>query len=112
MIKQAVQERFEQEIGNIVEDLKSYKPQKIILFGSFNTSDINAHSDIDLCIILNNSNKRFLDRINDVLQLIHSSFAVEPLVYTKEEFERLQNQGNPLIENIATNGKILYEQKS
>lgn len=112
MIKQTVQECFEQEIGNIVEDVKNYKPQKIILFGSFATGYVHAGSDIDLCVI-KNTNERFMDRTYQVLRLINSSsFAVEALVYTEDEFKRMKEEANPFIARIENEGKVLYEQKS
>lgn len=111
MIKQAVQERFQKEIGNIVEALKSYKPKKVILFGSFATGDVHAGSDIDLCIIKNTS-ERFMDRTYQVLRLINSSFAVEALVYTEDEFKQMKEEANPLMARIMNEGKVLYEQKS
>ena len=110
MIKDELLHRFKKEIENIVAALKNYNPERIILFGSFANGDVNAHSDIDLCII-KNSSKRFIDRIGDVLQMIDSSFPVEPLVYTAEEFERMRREGNPLIDTIIQQGRVLYEQE-
>ena len=111
MIMKAVKDRFQKEIGNIVEELKIYKPKKVILFGSFATGDVHAGSDIDLCVI-KNTNERFMDRTYQVLRLINSSFAVEPLVYTEDEFKRMKEEANPLIARIVNEGKVLYEQKS
>ena len=110
MIKTAVIKRFEREIPSIVESLKKYNPIKIMLFGSLATGDVNAHSDIDLCIIKNTS-ERFMDRIGDALELVESSFPVEALVYTEEEFKRMHEEGNPLICRIVKEGKTLYEQE-
>ena len=112
MIMKAVKDRFQKEIGNIVEELKIYKPKKVILFGSFATGDVHAGSDIDLCVI-KNTNERFMDRTYQVLRLINSSsFAVEALVYTEDEFKRMKEEANPFIARIENEGKVLYEQKS
>ena len=40
-------------IDLIIEDLKKYEPEKIILFGSFARGEIDEYSDIDLVIIKN-----------------------------------------------------------
>ena len=111
MVQTEILKKYRSEIDSIVSQIKKYRPRKVILFGSFADGDINAHSDIDLCIIKNTS-RRFLDRIGDVLLLIDSSFPVEPLVYTENEFKRLKSARNPLILHIAEKGKVLYEQKS
>ncbi|MEW5693949.1 MAG: nucleotidyltransferase domain-containing protein [Candidatus Hydrogenedentota bacterium] len=105
-----IKTRFEREIREIVDAIKTkYKPQKIILFGSFSSEEINEHSDIDLCII-KETDKRFIDRIGDVLDIIDSSFPVEAVVYTVEEFDRMKREKNPFINEIIKKGKILYEQ--
>jgi len=110
MIRQDILEKSRAETGALVESLKPYGPRKVILFGSCATGDVNAHSDIDLCII-KNTPKRFLDRIAEVKEYMHSSFAVEPLVYTEEEFGRMRDEGNPFVMEILRTGKMLYEQE-
>ena len=110
MIKQTVIKHFQDEIPRIVEAIKQYGPRKIILFGSFVEGDVNAGSDIDLCVIKNTA-ARFMDRAYEAIRLVDSTFAVDALVYTEQEFDRMAKEGNSLIRWIMNKGKILYEQK-
>ena len=68
---------------------KRYSPKKMILFGSFARGDIHELSDIDV-IIIKDTDKRFTDRIGDVLELYDGDIPMDPFVYTPEEFERLK----------------------
>lgn len=44
-------ERFWEEIQTILERLRAYRPQRVILYGSFARGDDHALSDVDLLII-------------------------------------------------------------
>lgn len=101
-------QRFEEELNRILEGLRQYQPQKVILFGSFARGDHHALSDIDL-LIIKRTDRPFVARIGDVLALCDYSIPLEPLVYTPEEFERLREEGNPLIEQALREGKVIYE---
>jgi len=57
-------------ISEIVEKLKrEYKPQRIILFGSYAYGNPTEDSDIDL-LILKNTDKRRVDRFVQVKRII------------------------------------------
>lgn len=65
---------------------KAYKPERMILFGSQARGDTHEGSDVDI-IIIKRTDRRFLDRIGDVLDLWNNKIPLEPIVYTPEEFE-------------------------
>ncbi|MEK7562351.1 MAG: nucleotidyltransferase domain-containing protein, partial [Patescibacteria group bacterium] len=85
-----------------------YKPEKIILFGSFAWGEPNENSDIDL-LIVKKSNKPNIEMMKDVYRIIfRQGEAVDVLVYTPEQFERRKKIGDPFIAKIINKGKILY----
>lgn len=53
-----------------------YNPEKIILFGSYGTRRNTETSDIDL-LIIKKTNKRFVDRVVELMQLIRNQFGFE-----------------------------------
>jgi predicted nucleotidyltransferase len=78
-----------------VQRLKKELPvTEVYLYGSFARGEIHEGSDIDLFII-GDFPERFFDRIGKVLDL--TDLPVEPLVYTKEEFDEMKSSGNPFI---------------
>lgn len=99
-------------IKKIIECIKKYEPEKIILFGSYARGEIDEYSDIDL-VVIKNTDKKFLERIIEVTKLIekNDSGHVDVFVYTPEEFQRMIDSGNPFIENVLKEGKIVYEKK-
>ena len=59
-------------LSEAVEKLKKeYKPQRIILFGSYAYGNPTENSDIDL-LILKNTNKRRVDRFVQVKRIIYN----------------------------------------
>jgi predicted nucleotidyltransferase len=80
---------------------------RAIVFGSFARGDADASSDIDLVLIEPTSDS-FVERGLRHLALFDLGVGVDLLVYTPEEYERLQREKNPLIERIESEGVTLY----
>jgi predicted nucleotidyltransferase len=89
----------------------SYKPEMIILFGSYGTEMEDKNSDIDLLIVKETS-KTFVEREVELIQLIRDRFGfeypVEPLIYTPKEFKKAKRMGSLFIRSILEKGKQLY----
>jgi|DewCreStandDraft_2_1066082.scaffolds.fasta_scaffold02029_10 predicted nucleotidyltransferase len=100
--------RFQEELEHILQSLRPYGPQKVILFGSFARGDDHGLSDVDL-LIIKETDQPFVERIGEVLALCDTVLPVEPLVYTPEELARLIEEGNPFIEQVLREGKVVYE---
>ena len=82
---------------------------KAILFGSYARGEADGCSDLDLAIIAE-TEKPFLDRYQDPWDLLLAwPRGMDLLVYTPEEFERMQAEGNPFIERVVEEGVVIYE---
>lgn len=103
-------ELLETELGRILDILKILDIEKVILFGSLVSNNISSTSDIDL-VIIQKTEKRFLERLEDIYTVIKPRVAVDILVYTPEEFEKLQEESS-FIRRILKEGRVLYEKKS
>ena len=97
-----------ERLQRITEALQEYGAEKGLLFGSCARGDADDFSDIDL-IVVKRTDKRFLDRLQDIIDIIRPNFALDVLVYTPEEFERMRGEGNPLITRALEEGKVIYE---
>ncbi|MDO8955601.1 MAG: nucleotidyltransferase domain-containing protein [Deltaproteobacteria bacterium] len=95
-------------VEQVLERLKNYKPEKIILFGSRAKKTFDPYSDIDL-IIIKKTKKRFLDRVKDVIKIINPDFAIDIFVYTPGEFNKMISEGNSFLEYAIKDGQVLYE---
>ena len=93
-------EKIGRQIRRLVRRVVSrLKPDKVFLFGSFARGDYNEASDVDL-LVVGDFQGRFFDRIGKVLELNDTSLSVEPLVYTREEFEKMLRNKNPFLSHV------------
>jgi predicted nucleotidyltransferase len=88
--------------------VEKYKPDKIILFGSAARGDATLDSDADFLIIKKDTPYKGRDRIIEVSRLIERDIPVDFFVYRPEEFEKRLAMGDPFLEMIVTEGKVLY----
>lgn len=102
------QAELETELARLVEMLKPYAAQRIILHGSLARGDWNRASDVDL-IIVKETDTPFKERIREVLELCHLPLAVEPLVYTPQELASMLAAGNSFLEKALAEGRVLYD---
>ncbi|NLO76840.1 MAG: nucleotidyltransferase domain-containing protein [Clostridia bacterium] len=86
--------------------------QKIYLFGSYAYGKADHNSDLDLCVITNDSNIRKRDLIRLIRESI-SKVATKPvdiLVYDQDEFLERAKINTTLEHKITNEGVSVYEQ--
>lgn len=87
-----------------------YRPEEIILFGSYAYGEPDGSSDVDLLIVKRDARPR-LDRQREVADLVREergSLSVCPFVYTPEELEGRLALGDPFLQDIIQKGVVLY----
>ena len=85
-----------------------YRAQKVLLFGSMIDDETGEWSDLDL-IIVKETDRRFLDRTKEVMQLLQLRVGADILVYTPAEFERLSRERVFVRDEIVGKGQVLYD---
>ena len=71
---------LEAELARYVQLLREhYAPQRVVLFGSLTSGEVEEWSDIDL-VIIKETDRKFLDRTRDVLQLLRPRVCQSPPV--------------------------------
>jgi len=100
----------QKEIQKIVQQIKEkYKPEKIILFGSFAWGKPTRDSDMDL-LVIKKTKKDHYQRIPEVRSYLHNiDKAFDILVMTPKEIAKRLALGDFFIEEIIKKGKVLYE---
>jgi predicted nucleotidyltransferase len=100
---------LQSEIESITSQLiEKYKPEKIILFGSAARGDSNPDSDADFLIIKKDTPHKGRDRMIEVRRLIERNIPADFLIYRPDEFEKRVAIGDPFLEMILEEGKVLY----
>ncbi|MEW6718214.1 MAG: nucleotidyltransferase domain-containing protein [Chloroflexota bacterium] len=109
-MKTAKEITHDPNIEKIVRILKSYNPERIILFGSRARGEADDYSDYDL-IIIKRTTRTFLERLRDMVPyLMEFEFPAEILVYTPEEFNQMGETGLGWL--VRREGVVLYEYPS
>jgi len=88
--------------------VKSYQPEKIILFGSYATGTPTSDSDVDLLVIMDTEKSTWDVSVEISLMLKHS-FPMDIIVKTPQEIDKRLKYGDFFIQEIMENGRVLYE---
>lgn len=100
---------IEKQIENIKQQLiNKYKPEKIIIFGSYARGNFDKDSDIDFLIIKKDTPYQGRDRAREIRKLVTKNIACDFLVYRPEEFDERIRLGDPFIKLILEEGKVIY----
>jgi predicted nucleotidyltransferase len=107
----------QQQIQTVVERIaRFYKPapEKIIVFGSYAADTANEQSDLDLLVVVNESNQPRSKRAKDVRKLLWGLVNIpkDILVYTQPEIDEWQQVQEAFITTVINTGKVVYENKS
>lgn len=115
-----IKKQLNQKLKQILNDLKPYKPEKVILFGSHARGDAHQDSDIDL-LIVKKTNKPKWERSREILKLVYKKEyylddekfpgSLDIKIYTPRELARRMALGDFFIEEVMEQGKTIYERK-
>ncbi|MDA2918336.1 nucleotidyltransferase domain-containing protein [Desulfobacterota bacterium AH_259_B03_O07] len=96
-------------IERLVECLRLYNPDRIIIFGSYARGDADEYSDMDV-VVIKDTEKRFLDRLIEVAKYLDNDLGkVDVFVYTSEEFNDMIRRRNPFVEKVLKEGRVIYQ---
>jgi len=98
-------------VKSVINRLKEYQPEKIILIGSYATGEADEHSDMDF-VIIKRTDKSFLQRLVEVSRIIGFDLGkVDVFVYSPEEWKRMIEWENPFAETVLEKGVVVYEKE-
>ena len=98
------------QINEIIKIIvKGYRPEKIILFGSYANRNPTEDSDLDLLLVKESKLPRY-KRARAVHRLfVPYPCAMDIIVYSKSEINKWKDVRNSFVHNVLKNGKVLYE---
>ncbi len=87
------------------------KPKRIILFGSYARGNPTEDSDLDLLVIVENSDLPRHKRARTIRQQLRGITDVhrDILVYTQNEIDEWASVKLSFVANVLQDGKVLYE---
>ncbi len=85
-----------------------FKPEKIILFGSYAYGNPTEDSDVDMLVVLSSEGNN-LRRTWEILSQTQPRFAVDLLVRTPSQIEQRLAWNDLFLMEIIEKGKVIYE---
>ena len=85
------------------------RSEKIILFGSLANNHVKKTSDIELFIVMD-TEKDFMDRIDEIYRVCKPRVAIDSFVYTPDEI-RPGKVSPMLLKEVLTKGEVIYNKE-
>lgn len=84
-----------------------FKPEKIILFGSYAYGKPHADSDVDILVIMPTRNQH--DQAVKIRGSVERFFPMDLIIRTPKDIKARLEDGDLFHTEILTKGKVLYE---
>jgi uncharacterized protein len=84
-----------------------FKPQKIILFGSYAYGEPTADSDVDLLVIMAHSGNA-VKKASEIRMALPVTMPIDVIVRSPRKIEERLRMDDCFIRDIVERGKILY----
>ncbi|MCX5759439.1 MAG: nucleotidyltransferase domain-containing protein [Candidatus Hydrogenedentes bacterium] len=95
-------EQFGRDIG------REFRPERVLLFGSYARGTATPDSDVDLLVVLQFEGKPVQKSVEIRLKL-RPPFPVDLLVRTPEKVRERLAMGDDFMRELLQEGKVLYE---
>lgn len=106
--KRIPQKAIDQVVQQIVE---KFKPQKIILFGSYARGNPRPESDVDMLVVMDTPQKEIQQAIQ-ICQQIEYRFGLDLIVHTPKYLAKRVKMGDWFLRDVLEEGKVLYEARN
>lgn len=99
----------QQQIADIATRIAdSYKPEKIILFGSYAYGTPCDDSDLDLLVILPFDGQPVYKSM-EILEMLHPTIPLDLIVRTPEQLATRLALHDFFLQEVIQKGKVIYE---
>lgn len=86
---------------------EQFRPDKIILFGSYAYGRPHADSDVDILVVMPAGNQ--IDQAVRIDRKVDPPFALDLIVRTPTNMAWRLSEGDSFLREIVSKGKVLYE---
>lgn len=84
-----------------------FRPDKIILFGSYADDSASEDSDVDLLVIMPHQGKASKQALS-IRRVVPKRFPLDLVVQSPDEAKRRLSAGDPFTSNAINRGRVLY----
>jgi predicted nucleotidyltransferase len=101
----SIQAQISKFVDGIVQE---FRPDRVILFGSYSNGTQTSDSDVDLLVELPNAKGGLLE-VSQIVRKLKPAFPVDLIVHTPRQVRTRIGQGDFFLRNIVSKGKVVYE---
>ncbi len=95
-------------IRGIVKQIATqFKPEKIILFGSFAYGDPKPESDVDLLVVMETP-LRNSEQASEIVRAVDYHFGMDLIVRRPKQLDERVAQGDSFLREIVEKGEVVY----
>lgn len=105
--KRIPQAAIDEVVRQIVE---KFRPQKIILFGSYARGKPRPESDVDMLVIMKTPLKE-VEQAIEICQQIDYRFGLDLIVRTPKRLQERLEMGDWFLRGVVEEGKVVYESR-
>jgi predicted nucleotidyltransferase len=110
LARQRYAQALERDLANLVVQLSQMPAvHRVILFGSYAAGRRDLFTDLDILVVMD-SQLDFVARNADLARRLRVGVALDLLVYTPQELERMCDR--PFMHRALQTGKVLYERRA
>jgi predicted nucleotidyltransferase len=106
--KRIPQKAIDHVVQQIVE---RFKPQKVILFGSYARGNPRPESDVDLLVVMDTPLKESQQSL-EIRRQLDIMFGMDLIVHTPKRLKERVDMGDWFLRDVLKEGKVLYESSS
>ncbi len=88
---------------------KEFRPERIILFGSYAYGQPTEDSDVDLMVVMPFRGSGIKQAVRISTRLGYSGFPTDLLVWNPDRLKQRAEEGDGFAQDILTRGEVLYE---
>ena len=97
------------EIRRLADTIvREYRPERVVLFGSYASGTAREDSDIDLLVVMQFRGNRVRKAV-EILGKLETRAAVDLVVRTPEDVRRRVRLNDFMLKSILDQGKVLHE---
>lgn len=97
------------DIRNVVQKIvQSFRPERVVLFGSFARQTAAHDSDVDLLVVVPHEGSA-AKCAAEIRQAVDFGFPCDLLVRSPQKVAERLRMGDPFLREIFANGKTLYK---
>jgi predicted nucleotidyltransferase len=106
--KRIPQKAIDEVVRQIAE---KFRPQKIILFGSYARGKPRPESDVDILVVMETPLKEVEQAIK-ICQQIHYQFGLDLIIRKPKRLAERLKMGDWFLRDVLEEGKVVYESRN